>query len=65
VLARALFRAPVPTRQERADRLRRAHAAWLGSFDPPAREVLDDILEKYVLAEAEDVADTACCVCRR
>jgi hypothetical protein len=58
VLARALFRTPVPTCQERAEWLRREHAAWLGSFPAPAREVLDAILDKYVLGEADDVSET-------
>jgi type I restriction enzyme R subunit len=48
----------VPTRQERADRLSREDAEWLGSFPPPAREVLEVTLEKYVLGEAENLADT-------
>lgn len=59
VLTRALFRQPVPTRRERADRLRQQHGEWLQSFAEPARAVLEAVLEKYVAGEADDVADTA------
>jgi type I restriction enzyme R subunit len=58
VLVRALFRQPVPTRRDRADRLRREHAAWLDTFAAPAREVLEVILDKYAVGDADDVADT-------
>jgi superfamily II DNA or RNA helicase len=58
VLAHALFRTPVPTRQERVARLRERHADWLGSFSAEAREVLDLILRKFEDGEAPDVSDT-------
>ena len=58
VVAHALFRQPVPTRQERIDRLKERHLDWLNGFEPGAREVLDLIIEKYIAGEAHDVTDT-------
>jgi type I restriction enzyme R subunit len=46
------------TRRERADRLKREHAAFFERYGPAAREILDTILEKYLAGEAEDVSDT-------
>ncbi len=46
------------TRRERADRLKREHAAFFEPYGPAAREILDTILEKYLAGEAEDVSDT-------
>ena len=46
------------TRRERADRLKREHAAFFARYSPAAREILDTILEKYLAGEAEDVSDT-------
>jgi len=52
VLAHALFRTPVPTRQDRVKRLIERHADWLGSFSSEAREILDVIVRKFVEGEA-------------
>jgi len=46
------------TRRERADRLKREHAAFFGRYGPAAREILETILEKYLAGEAEDVSNT-------
>lgn len=58
VLAHALFRTPVPTRQERVKRLVERHADWLNSFQPPARDILDVVVRKFVDGEAPEVTDT-------
>ena len=58
VLAHALFRTPVPTRQDRVDRLNDRHAGWLESLPAEARVILDLILRKFVDGEAPDVTDT-------
>ena len=57
VLAYALFRTPVPSRQERVARLRERHADWLASFPAEAREILDVILQKFCAGEAPEVTD--------
>ena len=41
------FNAPVLTRRQRADRLKRQHVAFFKFFAPEAREILDELLEKY------------------
>jgi superfamily II DNA or RNA helicase len=58
VLAHALFRTPVPSRQDRVARLRERHADWLESFPAEAREMLDVILRKFCDGEAPEVTDT-------
>jgi hypothetical protein len=58
VLAHALFRTPVPSRQERVARLRERHADWLASFPAEAREILEVILQKISDGEAPEVTDT-------
>jgi type I restriction enzyme R subunit len=37
----------VLTRRQRADRLKQQHVAFFKFFAPEAREILDDLLEKY------------------
>ena len=37
------------TRRERADRLRRDERAFFAQYTPQAREILEDLLEKYAL----------------
>jgi type I restriction enzyme R subunit len=37
----------VLTRRQRADRLKRQHVAFFNYFAPEAREILNDLLEKY------------------
>jgi hypothetical protein len=58
VLAHALFRTPVPSRQDRVARLRERHVAWLDGFPAEAREILDVILRKFCDGEAPEVTDT-------
>jgi hypothetical protein len=58
VLSYALFRTPVPTRQDRVKRLAERHAAWLDTFSAEAREILDVIVRKFVDGEAPQVTDT-------
>jgi type I restriction enzyme R subunit len=41
------FNAPVLTRRQRADRLRKQQAAFFAYYAPEAREILSDLLEKY------------------
>jgi type I restriction enzyme R subunit len=47
LLCHLAFNAPVLTRRQRADRLKRQHVAFFKFFAPEAREILDDLLEKY------------------
>jgi type I restriction enzyme R subunit len=42
------FNAPLRSRRERAERLRKGKVDFWGYFKPEARQVLDEILEKYV-----------------
>ena len=41
------FNAPVLTRRQRADRVKKQQAAFFNYFAPEAREILNDLLEKY------------------
>lgn len=47
LLCHLAFNAPVLTRRQRADRLKKEQAAFFGDYAPGAREVLNDLLEKY------------------
>lgn len=47
LLCHVAFNAPLRTRRERADRLRRDQADFFAQYAPEARAVLDDLLEKY------------------
>ncbi len=47
LLCHVAFNAPLRTRRERADRLRRERAAFFEKYGGPAREILDELLEKY------------------
>ncbi len=47
LLAHLAYNAPLRSRSDRAANLRAAHAAVLAGFAPPAREVLNAILDKY------------------
>ena len=58
VVAHALFRTPVPSRQDRVARLQEHHADWLQSFPPEARDVLAAILQNFVDGEVPDITDT-------
>jgi type I restriction enzyme R subunit len=43
------FNAPLRTRRERAERLRKGRVDFWEYFKPEARQILDEILEKYVV----------------
>lgn len=47
LLCHFAFNAPLRTRRERADRLKREKKDFFDKFGPDARAVLDDLLEKY------------------
>jgi type I restriction enzyme R subunit len=47
LLCHLAYNAPLRTRRERADRLRREDAEFLSRFAPEARAVLDALLDKY------------------
>ena len=47
LLCHLAFNAPVLTRRQRADRLKNEQTAFFGYFGPEAREILNDLLEKY------------------
>ena len=44
------FQSPIFTRRERCDRLRRDERAFFEKFTPEARQVLEEILDKYIEA---------------
>jgi type I restriction enzyme R subunit len=48
VLCHVAFSAPLRTRRERAERLRREKKDFFARYSEPARQVLNDILEKYI-----------------
>ncbi len=41
------FNAPLRSRRERAEAVRREHRAFLETYGPQARQVLDYLLDKY------------------
>ena len=47
LLCHLAYNAPVLTRRQRADRVKWQQAAFFGYFAPEAREILNDLLEKY------------------
>jgi type I restriction enzyme, R subunit len=47
LLCHLAFNAPVLTRRQRADRLKKQQTAFFGYFAPEAREILDEMVEKY------------------
>jgi type I restriction enzyme R subunit len=47
LLCHLAFNAPVLTRRQRADRVKRQQTAFFNYFSPEAREILADLLEKY------------------
>jgi len=47
LLCHVAFNAPLRTRRERAQRLRSEHKDFFGHYGDGAREVLDELLEKY------------------
>ena len=48
VLCHVAFSAPLRSRRERAEELRRNSNGFFERYSAPARQVLDDILEKYI-----------------
>jgi type I restriction enzyme R subunit len=49
LLCHLAFNAPVLTRRQRADRMKKQQAAFFNYFAPEAREILNDLLEKYAV----------------
>ena len=47
LLCHLAYNAPIRTRRQRADRLKKKHAAFFAYYGPEAREILDELLEKY------------------
>jgi type I restriction enzyme R subunit len=47
LLCHLAFNAPLLTRRQRADRVKKKQAAFFNYFAPEAREILSDLLEKY------------------
>ena len=47
LLCHVAFNAPLRTRRERADRLRKEERAFFEQYGPEARQMLDELLEKY------------------
>lgn len=47
LLCHLAFNAPLRTRRERAQRLKAERRDYFGKFSPEARQVLDELLEKY------------------
>jgi len=47
LLCHLAFNAPVLTRRQRADRVKKQQTAFFKFFAPEAREILNDLLEKY------------------
>lgn len=53
LLCHAAFNAPLRTRRERADRLRKAKKDIFDRFGPEARAILEELLEKYAAHGAD------------
>jgi type I restriction enzyme, R subunit len=49
LLCHLAFNAPVLTRRQRADRMKKQETAFFNYFAPEAREILNDLLEKYAV----------------
>ena len=47
LLCHLAYNAPILTRRQRADRVKKQQAAFFKYFGPEAREILNDLLEKY------------------
>ncbi|VTR92761.1 dead deah box helicase : EcoEI R domain protein OS=Xanthobacter autotrophicus (strain ATCC BAA-1158 / Py2) GN=Xaut_0785 PE=4 SV=1: ResIII: Helicase_C: EcoEI_R_C [Gemmata massiliana] len=48
LLCHLAYKSPLLTRKQRADKLRASAAAFLAGFGPPARPVLEALIDKYV-----------------
>jgi len=49
LLCHLAFDAPVLTRRQRADRVKKDRAAFLEAYEPEAREILENLLKKYAV----------------
>ena len=49
LLCHLAFNAPVLTRRQRADRMKKEQSAFFDEYAPNAREILSDLLEKYAI----------------
>ncbi len=58
LLCNIAFNIPIRTRRERADRIRKEEQAFFAKFRPEAREVLTEILDKYVEFGTTQLDDT-------
>jgi type I restriction enzyme R subunit len=58
ILLHVAFGQPMLTRSDRVERLYREHADFFNRYRQEAREILNVILNKYVVGEAQDVSDT-------
>jgi len=47
LLCHLAFNAPLRTRRERAQQMKQAHNDFFGRYAPEARQVLEELLEKY------------------
>lgn len=47
LLCHLAFNAPLQTRRQRADRVKKKDAAFFTYYTPEARDILDELLEKY------------------
>ena len=47
LLCHLAFNAPLRTRRERAQRLKSERKDFFAQYSPPARQILDELLEKY------------------
>jgi type I restriction enzyme R subunit len=56
LLCHVAFHAPLRTRRERADRVRRERSDLLSQYSTQARAVLDDLLEKYATHGMEQLS---------
>jgi type I restriction enzyme R subunit len=50
LICHVAFQSPIYTRRERSDRLRRDERAFFEKFTPEARQILNEILDKYIEA---------------
>jgi type I restriction enzyme R subunit len=58
LLVEVAFGEPAQTRTERVAQLRERAPSFFARFEPPARDVLEAVLAKYIASETDVVADT-------
>lgn len=49
LLCHLAYNSPILTRRQRADRVKRQQTTFFAHFGPEAREILNDLLEKYAI----------------